>query len=118
MSEHTPTTHSTDQPAGTPGIVPAVDHGHAADDPHYGKYVKIWIILLFLTGVTIAASRMHFGKLNIWISLGIATTKASLVVLYFMHLKDEDTVFKYMFLSACAIMAIFIGLTLFDVAWR
>lgn len=86
--------------------------------PHYGLYIKVWLVLLALTAVTIGASRMQMGKLNVWIALGIATTKASLVVLFFMHLKDEDRLFKFMFLCTCAIMAIFIGMTLLDVVWR
>jgi cytochrome c oxidase subunit 4 len=45
--------------------------------------------LLAMTFVTVAVSWHNFGRLNIWIALGIAVFKASLVLLFFMHLKYD-----------------------------
>ena len=50
-------------------------------------YVTIWIILLVLTGVTTGVAFGDFGILNPIIALAIAVTKASLVILFFMHVK-------------------------------
>lgn len=50
-------------------------------------YVTIWLTLLFFTGLTVAAAFGNFGILNPIIALAIATTKAILVVLFFMHVK-------------------------------
>ena len=45
--------------------------------------------LLVLTFLTVAVSWIDFGALNLWIALLIAAAKATLVVLYFMHLRYE-----------------------------
>jgi len=84
----------------------------------YRTFLLVWVALLILTGATVTVAQYHFGALNIWIALGIATLKSSLVIAVFMHLKDEQPLFKLALLSALAILAIFIGLTFFDVLYR
>ena len=86
--------------------------------PSYTLFVIIWAILLVLTGVTVYAARIDLGFLNVVAALSIATVKASLVTFIFMHLKYENLTFKIMVLVAFAILAIFIGLTFFDTAYR
>ena len=84
----------------------------------YRTFILVWIALLILTGVTVAVAQFHFGALNVWVALGIATLKAGLVVAVFMHMKYEQPLFKLALLAALAILAIFIGLTFFDVLYR
>lgn len=84
----------------------------------YEPYIRVWIVLLVLTGLTVLASFLHLGKLGIWISLTIASLKGGLVAYFFMHLKDEQLLLKAMFLGAIFLLAIFISLTLFDTAFR
>lgn len=84
----------------------------------YRTFLVIWFALLILTGVTVAVAQYHFGALNIWIALGIATLKAGLVVAVFMHMKYENRLFKLALFAALAILAIFIGLTFIDVLYR
>jgi cytochrome c oxidase subunit 4 len=84
----------------------------------YPFYTGIWLILLALTGMTLVSSLFDLGRLNIIVALAIATGKASLVTLFFMHLKEESPLFKAFFLISCTMLAIFIGLTFFDVAFR
>ena len=91
------------------------DHAHIVP---YRTFILVWVALLILTGATVTVAQYHFGALNIWIALGIATLKSSLVIAVFMHLKDEQPLFKLALLSALAILAIFIGLTFFDVLYR
>jgi cytochrome c oxidase subunit IV len=50
-------------------------------------YAVIITTLLILTGLTVAAAYVNLGKFNIVVALAIATVKASLVVLFFMHAK-------------------------------
>ncbi len=78
----------------------------------------VWALLLVLTGITVFVSRLDLGALNIWAALGIATLKASLVVLYFMHLKHEPRLLKLCLFIALLTLASFIGLTFFDVLYR
>jgi cytochrome c oxidase subunit 4 len=69
-------------------------HTHAEEHDHGGAgvYVKVLLALLFLTIVTVAASYVDFGSGNIVIALLIATIKATLVALFFMHLRYEKPV--------------------------
>lgn len=84
----------------------------------FGLLTKIWIALLLLTGVTVAASTYDFGYLNVLVAMTVATVKALLVVFFFMHLKYENRVLALFVLIAFVILAIFIGFTFFDVAFR
>ena len=84
----------------------------------YRTFVLIWAALLILTGVTVAIAQFNLGALNVWMALGIATLKSSLVIAVFMHMQYETPLFKLALLSALAILAIFIGLTFFDVLYR
>src|ERR1700674_2913641 len=49
--------------------------------------VAIWLALLAGTGITVAAAFIDLGPFNIIVALTIATIKATLVVLFFMHVK-------------------------------
>jgi cytochrome c oxidase subunit 4 len=62
-----------------------------------GRYALIWVILLVFTLLTIVTGRMDLGVANIFIALAIATTKATLVVLFFMHLWDTGGVNRLVF---------------------
>jgi cytochrome c oxidase subunit IV len=52
-------------------------------------YFAVFTALIFLTLVTYNAAYMDFGshRMNVLVAMGIAVTKATLVVLYFMHVK-------------------------------
>lgn len=84
----------------------------------YRTFIIVWLALLALTAITIGVAQVHFGALNVWIALGIATLKAGLVIAFFMHLKDETPLFKLALLATLAILAIFIGMTFLDVLYR
>jgi len=84
----------------------------------YRIFIAVWLLLLALTAVTVAVSRVHLGALNIWAALGIASLKSALVIFFFMHLKYEQRIFKIFLLIALVTLALFIGLTFFDVLYR
>jgi cytochrome c oxidase subunit IV len=50
-------------------------------------YLGIFLALCVLTVVTVGAAGQDFGALNTPIALAIAVTKATLVILFFMHVK-------------------------------
>jgi cytochrome c oxidase subunit 4 len=62
-----------------------------------GRYLLIWGILLAFTLLTIVTGRMDLGAANIFIAMAIATTKATLVVLFFMHLWDTGGINRLVF---------------------
>jgi cytochrome c oxidase subunit 4 len=50
-------------------------------------YFLVFFALIVLTWVTAIVSTVDLGALNIYVALSIAIFKASLVVLFFMHVK-------------------------------
>jgi cytochrome c oxidase subunit IV len=74
----------------------------------------VFVILLLMTAATVAATWYNLGNWNLVIALGIATFKASLVVLYFMHLRYDNPFNAIIFITALLFVALFIGLTLLD----
>lgn len=80
--------------------------------------ITIWIGLMILTGITVWVSTINLGFLNVAVALTIASCKALLVVFWFMHLRYENAMLKMMVLITFVVLAIFIGFTFFDVAYR
>jgi len=63
---------------------------------HVHTYLKVFGALLFLTVVTVGVSYLHVEiHWAVIIALAVATLKASLVSLYFMHLIDEKKIIYY-----------------------
>ena len=62
--------------------------GHVSEHiSSVGSSVAIWLALLAGTGITVAAAFIDLGPFNTIVALTIATIKATLVVLFFMHVK-------------------------------
>jgi cytochrome c oxidase subunit 4 len=47
----------------------------------------VFVVLMLLLALTVAAARVDFGRLNPVIAMGIAVVKAALIAIYFMHLR-------------------------------
>jgi cytochrome c oxidase subunit IV len=76
----------------------------------------VFAALLVLTGVTVAVANVDLGNLNLYVALAIAGLKASLVVLYFMHLRYDRPFLLVVFLGCLAFVVLFISLVLTDTA--
>jgi cytochrome c oxidase subunit IV len=76
--------------------------------------LTVFIALLALTYVTVAARSIDLGGLNIWIALGIATLKGTLVILYFMHLRYDSPFYSIVLVTALVFMFLFLGVTMLD----
>ena len=71
--------------------------------------------LLLLTLVTVLATKIDFGaSINLGIAMAIAVIKATLVILFFMHLKYDKIFHTVVFLSAILAASLFVGFTLMD----
>jgi cytochrome c oxidase subunit 4 len=95
--------------------------GNSEHAPHiisYGKLASVWLALLFLTWLTVWVARHNVGIGHVWGSLAIAVVKAGLVIAFFMHMKYEGRLLRCLLFFALAVLAIFIGLTFFDVLYR
>jgi cytochrome c oxidase subunit 4 len=77
-------------------------------------YIAIFLDLMVLTTLTILAAFQNLGPLNDIVALGIAITKASLVVLYFMHVRHSTPFTKVVVLSGFVWFVFLIALTLAD----
>ena len=83
------------------------------------RFLLLVLMALFaLTALTVGASTLNLGALNVWLALVIAAAKASLVLLFFMHLKYEAMVLKLSFLATFGFLAIIIGFIFLDIAFR
>ena len=76
--------------------------------------LMVFACLVFLTIVTVVVNGFPLGRLDIWVALVIATIKASLVCLFFMHMYWEKGINVVAFFSSLLFVTLFIGLTLMD----
>lgn len=96
----------------------AHDHGHG----HHGfahpspvwQLLAVFVALLMLTVATVFQSTLDLGAWEIWASLAIATVKAALVILFFMHMIHDKPFNIIMFLGTLVFVALFLGFTLMD----
>ena len=83
-----------------------------------GKLTAVWLGLLALTALTVWVARHNVGIGHVWGSLAIAIAKGGLVIAFFMHMKYEGGLLRWLLFFALSVLAIFIGLTFFDVLYR
>lgn len=81
-------------------------------------YIIVWAALMVMTAITVYVSYINFGMLNIVIALVVASIKASIVALYFMHLKFEDSITWVFALFPLTLLALLIGMTITDTFTR
>jgi cytochrome c oxidase subunit 4 len=89
-----------------------IEHAHHIVGP--GVYVVILFALLVGTGLTVWASFVDLGFWNPIIALAIATTKATLVVLYFMHVRYSSKLTMLTIGAGIFMFLVLISLTLAD----
>lgn len=81
--------------------------------------VLICALLLFLTAVTVWVSRYDFTEINIAemgiiMALFVATVKATIVGLYFMHLRWDRPFIGFIFVASILFVVLFICIALTD----
>ncbi len=74
----------------------------------------VFAVLIVLTGLTVAAAGVDLGPANLGVALAIATVKATLVALYFMHLRYDSPFHALVFVTALVFLALFLSLTMLD----
>jgi cytochrome c oxidase subunit IV len=82
-------------------------------------YITIWITLMVGTMLTVAAAKIDLGVFNPIVALAIASTKAVLVVLFFMHVKyAHEKLTKMVIVTAIFFFLILLALTMADYSTR
>jgi cytochrome c oxidase subunit IV len=87
MADHVAHNESEGEHAGAVHVVPVK------------IYIAVFLTLVALTWVTTGVSTIDLGRLNIFVALSIAIVKASLVLLFFMHVKYGTRLTKMIVLS-------------------
>ena len=77
-------------------------------------YVTIFLALMVLTTLTVAAAFVNLGQFNFMVAMVIAGFKASLVVWYFMHVKYQSSLTKLTVSTGLFFLAILLGMMLID----
>lgn len=120
MAHATTTTSGAEHPLRRPGSPP---DPHAFREPHVPvrTYFIIFAALMVLMLLTVAAAFLPHERMGNWsiiIALGIATLKAVLVVLYFMHVKYASPLVKIFVIAGFMWFFIALGLTFSDYLTR
>src|SRR5271169_6230559 len=94
------------------------DHSTSKSSPLL-TYFSVWIALLAGTYITYEVAKIDLGVFNAAVALIIATTKALLVVLFFMHLKGaSDKLLKLVVISTIFFLFILLALSMADYSTR
>lgn len=95
------------------------DHGH--DGVHIssvGTYIAVFLALMVLTVITVWAAFIDFGVFSNIIAMAIAVTKATLVVMIFMHVKYSTRLIKLTVVSGFSWLIILFAYTMADYLTR
>ena len=92
---------------------------HSTKDPQHhvtsiGVYMIIFLMLMVLTGLTVFVSGIDFGALSTPIALAIAVCKATLVILFFMHVRHSTRLTWCVVLGSALFLGVLFVLTFTD----
>jgi|SRR5580700_5599846 cytochrome c oxidase subunit 4 len=92
------------------------DHSKSSPLP---TYFAVFFALLVGTGLTVYAASLDLGRFNAVVALAIATIKATLVALFFMHIRGaSEKLTKLVVIGALFFLLLLLGLTMTDYATR
>jgi cytochrome c oxidase subunit 4 len=77
-------------------------------------YYTIFGTLMVMTAITVGVAFINLGVLNFPVALAIAVFKATLVILFFMHVKYSSRLTKLIVSGAMFFLVILIALTMTD----
>ena len=81
-------------------------------------YVAVFLSLIVLTWVTSGVATLDLGRLNIFVALSIAIFKASLVLLFFMHVKYATRLTKMIVMSGIYWLILLLFIVMMDLWTR
>jgi len=84
-------------------------HSKAGHRDHGTKrYFVVWVLLLICTALTVWTGYMDLGWINLPLALCIATFKATLVILFFMHMTEAAATNRIVFVTSFVFMLVMI----------
>jgi len=81
-------------------------------------YGLILIVLISLTGLSVAVTSIELASLTVFVALLIAGIKATLVLTYFMHLKFDNLLLKIMVTATFVLLGLVMFVTFLDYNYR
>jgi cytochrome c oxidase subunit 4 len=91
---------------------------HAIAHPQPRTYITVFVLLLLLLGTTVGIAQFELGRWGFPAAAGVATIKAALIVLYFMHVRYSSPLIWLFAASGLVWLAILFGLTMNDYLTR
>ncbi len=84
----------------------------------YRTYGLILVLLLCLTGISVAVTQIELTRWTMAVALLLASTKSFIVLAIFMHLKFDEKIFRVMVAFVFLVFAAVIIVTFLDYAFR
>jgi cytochrome c oxidase subunit 4 len=81
-------------------------------------YLAIFAALMVLTAITVAVAFVDLGAMNTMVALGVAVLKATLVILFFMHVKYSSRLTWLVVASGFFFLLIMVAFTMSDIVSR
>ncbi len=103
------------------GEIKMADHSHAESRHHVVPakvFFNVFVALVVLTVLTVVFHEMHLGAFAAPVAFLIATAKATLVLMYFMHLKYDNMTNRVIFLSGFFFLALLFFFCFIDIFFR
>ncbi|MCH7600526.1 MAG: cytochrome C oxidase subunit IV family protein [Myxococcales bacterium] len=86
-----------------------------SEDGHHTNYVKIWVILVVLLGISVVGPMAEIRWLTLVTAFGIACVKAYLVADKFMHINQMPKFVNYIVVTCLVFMLLFFAATAPDI---
>ena len=80
----------------------------------YKVYGIVLVVLLLLTGLSIWVTHIDLKAWTVGIALLVTCSMAYIILVYFMHLKFENTLIKILVALVFVLFLIFVGITLLE----
>ncbi len=90
------------------------DHTSFAHPVSVKLLVTVFVALILLTILTVVSAGQLPRPFGLWVAMGIATVKAALVMLFFMHMFWDKPFNIMAFMSSLLFASLFISMTLMD----
>jgi cytochrome c oxidase subunit 4 len=111
MSDHSTTLAS-------PAQTHAHETGHHGPENPVRNYALTLGALLVLTGITVLVAQFDLGEANVFVAIGVATVKAVLVALFFMHLLHDKPMNSIILCTALVMLGILLTFSFMDSSTR
>lgn len=86
--------------------------------PQWRPEIVVWLVLLALFALTLAAAYAPFGKVGLMVNLAIASIQAMLVAGFFMGLRHAAALVRLVAFASLFWLAVMFALTMADIVTR